>query len=297
MKSGNDFIYHRPASLFEAVNLLAADPSLRPLAGGTDLIPQMEERSLSPGGVVDVKAIPELNALDFNEQAGLKIGAAVALSRLLQFTPLLEHYRLLAEALKLIGCEQVRARGTIGGNLCNASPSADTAPPLLCLEAGTVIAGPDGERKIPLDHFFLGPGCTVLRPGEIMVAVLVPPPIADSGAAYFRHTARAEMDIAVASAAALISLAKDGRTIRKARLALGAVAPKPFTVKEVERILASGELNDSSMLKAAKCAREAARPIDDVRGSAWFRLELVEGLTKRALQTARERAAQCTQRR
>jgi carbon-monoxide dehydrogenase medium subunit len=287
METMNDFVYHCPASLAEAVRLLASEPSLRPLAGGTDMLPQMEDGSRCPVGLVDVKAIPDLNVIAFGESGGLRIGAAVPLARVRQFAPVRERYPMLAEACALIGSEQIRARATIGGNLCNAAPSADTAPPLLCLDAEVVIAGPENERKLVLSDFFVGPGQTALRPDEILVAIELPPPPVRSYGAYLRHTPRAEMDIAVVGVATLIALADDEHTCRQARIALGAVAPTPIRASEAERILTGLELTDSAIAQAAEAAREAARPIDDVRGSAWFRLELVGVLTERALRLAR----------
>lgn len=285
-----DFAYHRPTSLAQALDLLASEPSLRLFAGGTDLLSQMEDGRLSPIGLVDVKLIPELNVISFDPSAGLRLGAAVPLLRMLQFPPVHEYYAMLGEACGAIGSEQIRARATVGGNLCNASPSADTAPPLLCLDARVVIAGPQKERELSLAAFFHGPGTTALQPGEILATIEVPLPPQRSSAAYLRHTARAEMDVAVVGVAALIALADDKRTCRHGRVALGAVAPTPIRAEMAERVLTGAELNDAVVARAAEEARLAARPIDDVRGSAWFRLILVRALTERALRSASERA-------
>ncbi len=250
------------------------------------MLPQMEEGNLRPAGLVDVKAIPELNVLEFDESRGLRLGAAAPLDRVLQFSPVQERYPMLAGACALIGSEQIRARATVGGNLCNAAPSADTAPPLLCLGVQLSIAGPEGERRLPLTGFFLGPGQTALRPGELLVTIEAPPPAHRSSGAYLRHTPRAEMDIAVVGVAALVVMDDDGRTCREARIALGAVAPTPIRAREAEGVLAGRELTDSAMAQAADAARTGAKPIDDVRGAAWFRLELVGVLTERALRLA-----------
>ena len=282
----SDLVYHRPASLSEAVRLLSSHSNHSPLAGGTDVLSQMEAGSL-PAGLVDVKAIPELNVLTFSDSDGLCIGAAMSLDRVLQFAPVRNHYPMLAQACTFIGSEQIRARATIGGNLCNATPSADTAPPLLCLDARVTVAGLETERKLTLADFFVGPGETALRLGELLVAIQVPPPPNCSFGTYLRHTPRAGMDIAVVGVAALIAFADDERTCREARIALGAVAPTPLRARQAERVLTGQELTDAAIAQVAEAARESAKPIDDVRASAWFRLELVAALTERALRFIR----------
>ncbi len=287
-----EFEYAAPTSLLEAINLLSrANGKGRLLAGGTDLIAQMKENRKRPAVVVDVKRIPELNVLSFDEMHGLKIGAAVSCARIASFAPVREHYLALAEACCLIGSVQIQNRAAVGGNFCNAAPSADTVSPILSYEGKVVIAGPTGRRELLAENFFVGPGQTVLGEGEILVEITIPIPASHCGAAYLRFIPREEMDIAVAGVAAFVQFTADGRRCERARITLAAVAPTPVRAREAEEFLAGKSADQASFAQAGELAAQAAKPISDMRGSAAYRIELVKVLTRRSLKKAWERVS------
>ncbi|MEW6300048.1 MAG: xanthine dehydrogenase family protein subunit M [Thermodesulfobacteriota bacterium] len=287
-----EFAYAAPQSLQEAIELLSrAAGDGRPLAGGTDLIVQMKERRRSPSLVVDIKRIPELNVLAWDERQGLRVGAAVPCTRIAAFAPARERYPALAEACALIGSVQIQNRAALGGNFCNAAPSADAVPPVLAYGGTLVIAGPAGRRELPAEAFFVGPGETVLGKGELLVEIVLPPPPPLSGAAYLRFIPREEMDIAVAGVGSFLRLSADRRRCEQARIALAAVAPTPVRAREAEDFLAGKPPDEAALAQAGELAARAAKPISDVRGSAAYRLELVKVLTRRTLHKALERLA------
>lgn len=286
-----EFTYAAPQSLQEVIDLLScADGDSRPLAGGTDLITQMKENRKSPSGVVDVKRIPELNVLSWEAQQGLRIGAAVSCTRIATFAPVQEHYSALAEACALIGSVQIQNRAALGGNFCNAAPSADAVPPVLSYGGKVIVAGPSGRRELPAEDFLVGPGQTVLRKGELLVEIVIPTPPPQAGAAYLRFIPREEMDIAVAGVGSFVQLGADRKRCEQARITLAAVAPTPVRAREAEEFLAGKALDQSILMQAGELAAKAAKPISDVRGSAAYRVELVKVLTQRTLHKALERA-------
>jgi CO/xanthine dehydrogenase FAD-binding subunit len=284
MRSIANLTYQAPLSLKEALTALKNHgPGCRVLAGGTDLIVQMKQGRTAVTSVVDVKRLPELNRLEWTKADGLNIGAAVSLSRLLEFPALSAQYPLLYQACSLIGSNQIKNRATLGGNLCNAAPSADSAPALLCLGA-TVVATAGGRiRRVPLAEFFRAPGLTALSRGEILREVAVPTPPPHSAGAYFRHTPREEMDIAVAGVAAFITLTPRSRKVKTARLALSAVAPTPILAPVAEAVLTGEALTAEIIERAAAAAAAVASPISDLRASAEYRRELVRALARKAL--------------
>jgi carbon-monoxide dehydrogenase medium subunit len=223
-----------------------------------------------------------------NGSGGLCIGAAVTARELERSPALRGPYVAIAESAAMVGSLQVRNLATVGGNLCNAAPSADMAPPLMALEALAVIAGPGGERRVPMADFFTGVRKTVVAPNELLVELIVPPPGAHSGGQYLRHTPRRELDIAVVGVASQLTMA-DGRCT-KARIALASVAPTPVRATAAERSLEGQAVTPEAIERAATLAIEAARPIDDQRGSIEFRKHLVRVLTRRTLTTALQRA-------
>jgi carbon-monoxide dehydrogenase medium subunit len=238
--------------------------------------------------VIDLSGVPPLGKLGHANGAGLRIGAAVAARTLERDPDVARRYSALAESAALVGSVQIRNLATLGGNLCNAAPSADMAPPLLALEAEAVIAGPRGTRRVPFASFFTGVRRTVLTPDELLVEIVVPAPGPGSGGSYRRHTPRRELDIAVVGVASQLTLA-NGRCT-KARIALAAVAPTPVRAMSAERLLEGHPVTPDLIERAAHAAVEAARPISDQRGSADFRRHLVQVLTRRTLTTALARA-------
>jgi carbon-monoxide dehydrogenase medium subunit len=279
-----------PNSLDDCLKILAErGPQAKLVAGGTDLLPQMKNGLLKPALVVDLSGISRIRQVQAGNGQGLRIGAVVT-ARELEVNPVVRGaYLSIAESAAMVGSLQVRNLATVGGNLCNAAPSADMAPPLIALEAQAVIAGPGGERRVPMADFFTGVRKTVLAPNELLVELVVPPPGAHSGGQYLRHTPRRELDIAVVGVASQLTMA-DGRCT-KARIALASVAPTPVRATAAERSLEGQAVTPETIERAATLAIEAAKPIDDQRGSIEFRKHLVRVLTRRTLTTALARAS------
>jgi carbon-monoxide dehydrogenase medium subunit len=293
------FEYFAPESLPEALSLLQErGEEGRPLAGGTDLVVQVKEggKIPVPSYLVSLRRVPELRGIDFSQRDGLRIGATVTMTEAVESAPVCERYRALADGAEIVGSIQTMNMATIGGNVCNAAPSADTAPPLLAYEAVAVIAGPKGEREVAIEEFWLGPNQTALQPGELLRELLLPAPPANTGGVYVRQTPRKQMDIAVVGVAVLLTLGPStgsgqaGDRIERARIALGAVAPTPIRARKTEAALEGKAASEALFAQAAATAASEATPIDDVRGSAEFRRHLVRVTTERCLQEAAQRA-------
>jgi carbon-monoxide dehydrogenase medium subunit len=283
--------YVAPRAVQEAISLLAEKGDrARVLAGGTDIIVQVREGRRDLDLLVDVKNIPEANELVYDSRQGLRIGSAVACYRIYEHAEIARAYPGLIDAVALIGGIQIQSRATLGGNLCNASPAADTIPALIVHEAVCLIAGPEGSREVPVERFCTGPGRTVLVRGELLVSLRLPPPKRHWGASYLRFIPRNEMDIAVVGAGASVTLDESRSRCTGARIAVAAVAPTPLFVPEAGAALADGALSDMLIDKAAALAQAASRPISDMRGDADYRRHLVGVLTRRALRNAIERA-------
>ncbi len=283
--------YAAPTSVAEAITLLAqGGEAARPLAGGTDLIVMAREYRRDVRLMVDVKRIPELTELSYDPARGLRLGAAVPCYRIYEDPQIRRLYPALVDSAELIGGIQIQNRASIGGNLCNASPAADSIPTLIVLGALCHIAGPSGERTVPVEQFCTGPGRTVLAPGELLVWLEIPPPAPRSGARFLRFIPRNEMDIAVVNAAAAVTLDESRRRIAQARIAVGAVAPTPLLVEEAGRLLAGAPLEPEAWAPALEAVRAATRPITDMRGSAAQRRHLAGVLVRRALEGAIARA-------
>jgi CO/xanthine dehydrogenase FAD-binding subunit len=279
-----------PGSLDDCVKALARHGSeAKLLAGGTDLLPQMKNALLKPAVVIDLSGVSRLRAIEPANGQGLRIGAAVTARTLELDRAVRARFLSLAESGALVGSVQVRNLATLGGNLCNAAPSADMAPPLLALDAEAVITGPKGERRLPIAAFFTGVRRTVLAPDELLVELALPAPAAHSGGNYLRHTPRRELDIAVVGVASQLTLTNGVCT--KVRIALAAVAPVPLRAPAAEQALEGQAVTPERIARAADLAVEAARPISDQRGSADFRRHLVRVLTRRTLATALARAS------
>jgi carbon-monoxide dehydrogenase medium subunit len=283
--------YAAPTTVEEAVAILARHGSAaRVLSGGTDLIVQAREGRRDVDVMVDAKTIPEANQIEFTAGGGLIIGAAVPCAVIYENEQIAQRYPALIDSAALIGGIQIQSRASLGGNLCNSSPAADSIPTLIALGAICHIAGPDGRRQLPVEQFCTGPGRNALRDGEMLVALQFPPPPAHGGAAFLRFIPRNEMDIAVCNAAAAVVLSDDGRTFRSARIAVGAVAPTPLFVEAAGAALTGQSVSAESIERAATLAADAATPITDMRGSIAQRKHLAKVLTTRVLQTAVERA-------
>lgn len=287
------FDYIAAHTVHEVTALLSqADRRVSVLAGGTDLLAQMRENRRIVDLVVDVKQIPEVNELTFDPAEGLTIGAAVPCLRIWNHPTITAIYPGLIDAVRLIGGIQIQGRATLGGNLINASPAADSIPALIVHEAVCDIAGESGIQPLPVESIYIAPGKTVLQKGEFLVRLRIKPPSKGFGAHYLRFIPRNEMDIAVVGAGASVTLDDDGTHFRSARIALGAVAPIPLFVSEAGQYLIGQAVSDESIEQAAQIAAQAAAPISDVRGTLAQRKHLAAVLTRRALQAACERARQ-----
>jgi carbon-monoxide dehydrogenase medium subunit len=280
--------YEAPQSVAEAVRLIAADPGAKVLAGGTDLLVQFRAGLRQPTAFIDIKRIPNLLEIAIDE-TGLRLGAAAPAAAIGEDPLLARLWPGLVEAVQLIGSTQIQGRGSVGGNLCNASPAADTTCPLIVNRGICVIAGPRGEREVLVEDFCTAPGRTVLEPGEFLVSLRIPRPAPRTGDAYLRLIPRTEMDIAVAGAAVSVTLDAGGRC-SAARVAIGAVAPTALLVPEAARALIGSLLDEGVLVRAAEAASAAATPIDDKRGTIAYRRAVVGVLTRRAAAIAGRRA-------
>ena len=286
-----DFDFAAAGSVEEVVSLLQkGEKPVRLLSGGTDLLVQLREGRREARLVVDIKGVREANALAYDPQGGLTIGSAVPCYKIARDPMVAKIYPGLVDAVSLIGGTQIQGRATVGGNLCNASPAADTTPALIAHSAVCVIAGPNGTRELPVEQFCTGPGRSALAEDEFLIAVRIPPLPAGFGARYLRFIPRNEMDIAVVGAGASVVLDEARQNVVSARIALGAVAPTPLFVTEAGEWLAGKPATAENIFEAARIAQAAARPINDMRGTVAQRKHLALIFTKRALTGAVERA-------
>jgi CO/xanthine dehydrogenase FAD-binding subunit len=283
------FNYEAPSTLADALKIMKAhgDKAL-PICGGTDLLIQMRAGVRQPDFVVDIKRIKEMRELKFNAKSGLRLGAAVSCIDVAENAEMQRHYPGLTEAAHLIGSLQIQNRASVGGNLCNGSPAADTTPALIVLKARARIVGPRSEREVPVEEFVVSPGRTVLKPGELLVQLLIPAPAPHSSDAYLRFIPRNEMDIAVVGVGVSVTLSGD--TVKAARIGLGAVAATPLFADRAAESLIGKKLDEDALATAARLASEKASPIDDMRGTAEYRNHVTGVLTRRALTIAAERA-------
>ena len=285
----NAFNYEAPSTLAEALKIMKAHgDKARPICGGTDLLIQMRAGVRQPDFVVDIKRVKEMRELKFNAKSGLRLGAAVPCIDVAENPEMQRHYPGLTEAAHLIGSLQIQNRASVGGNLCNGSPAADTTPALIALRARARIAGPRSEREVPVEEFVVSPGRTVLKPGELLVQLLIPAPAPHSSDAYLRFIPRNEMDIAVVGVGVSVTLSGD--TVKAARIGLGAVAATPLLADKASESLIGKKLDENALAAAARLASEKASPIDDMRGTAEYRNHVTGVLTRRALMIAAERA-------
>lgn len=284
------FDYLAPRSLAEVYGHLGNGKRSLLLAGGTDVIIQLREDRKQCDQLIDLKHIPELTALRITADGTLEIGAATALADIYANADVRRLFPALIDAATIIGGTAIQSRASLGGNLCNASPAADSSPSLIALGARLLIGSSGGTREIPVEELFAGPGQNTLQPGEILLQVKVPPLGRNAGAFYLRFIPRNEMDIAVVSAGARLQLNAAGDRIESARIALGAVAATPVLASAASAALAGQAPTEETFARAGEAAKAAATPITDMRGSAAQRAHLVSVLTVRALQGALKRA-------
>lgn len=284
-----DFEYAAPTTLGQLTALLHKHGNeARLLAGGTDLIEQIRTERAAPELVIDVKRVPEMNELGIKNDE-LIIGAAVNCRRIYEHTIIPDRYAALADSARIIGGIQIQNRATLGGNLCNASPAADSIPAMMALRGQAIIREGGSNREIPIDEFCLAPGMSVLKnsSGGMLVGMRFPVPPPRSGSHYRRFIPRNEMDIAVVGVGAFVQLCEQGREIADIRLALGAVGPTPILV-ETDALI--GRELDEAIVHAAGLARAAAQPVDDMRGTRDFRLRVTAILVDRVLRESVSRA-------
>jgi len=284
--------YARATTVDEAVALLGrGGPTARVLAGGTDVIVQARERRRDIELFVDIKPIAETQQLHFDAAGGLTVGAALPLYRIYRDETVSRLYPAVVDSARVVGGTAIQGRASLGGNLCNSSPAADTVPAMIVLEGKVNIAGPEGRRVVPVEDFCTAPGRNVLGQGEFVVSVQFPAPAPNSGAAWERFIPRNEMDIAVVNAA--VQLRFEGEVVSWARVAIGAVAPTALLVKEAADALVGRPLSEETIKAAGAAAKAAARPIEDMRGSIKQRRHLcavlVERMTREAAYRARGR--------
>lgn len=280
----------QPTSVAEACAILAEDPEgSAPFAGGTDILVHLRTGAFPRRRLVSLGRIPELRDISWDHEAGLAIGAMVTVNGVARSEEVQRRYPGIVEAALCLAADQVRNQATVAGNLCMAVPSADMAPILLAHDARLEVASSTGGRIVPVRELFVAPRRTVLSPGEVVTAIGVPPPAPGSGDASRRQGGRATLSLPIASAAAVVRM--DGAVCREAALALGAVAPTPLLVAGVAELLVGVELTPERLSEAGELAGGCCRPIDDVRASRAYRVEVVKVLTRRALAAAAERAA------
>lgn len=285
------FNYVAAQSVDEVIKLLTEKGDMaRVMSGGTDLLVGLREGRRKADLVIDVKRLKETTEMGYDAQQGLTLGAAVPCYRMYDDKALSKSYPGLIDAASLIGGVQIQGRASMGGNLCNASPAADSIPALIVHSAICTIAGPNGRRQMPVEEFCIAPGRTALQNGEFLVALQIPAPKAGFGAAYLRFIPRNEMDIAVVGAGVSVQLDESRTKIVAARIALGAVAPTPLFVAAAGEALIGKAISDAAIDEAARLAQAAATPITDMRGTAEYRKHLSAVLTRRALHKAIERA-------
>ena len=284
-----DFDFVEPISVSEACALLAEDPEGSAVfAGGTDILVDLKAGLKHHRRLVSLGRIDELRAIELAADGALQIGATATINMVARHEGIAERFPGINDAARSLAAEQVRNQATVAGNLCMAVPSADMAPILLAHDATMLVVSPAGEREIPLREFFVGPRETVLKPAEVVVAIDVPPPAPGTGDASLRQGGRVSLSLPMAAAAAVVVM--EGAICREATVALGAVAPTPIVATAAGEAVAGKELSEDVLREAGELAAEAAVPIDDLRASKEYRLELVKVLTRRVLMAAAERA-------
>ena len=276
------FEHYAPDSIEELLEMLKSKPNAKLIAGGTDLLLQMKQGTARPETVISLKNVEELRGFSVSKN-GYRLGAGMTLRGITRSNELTQNFPGLVYAAGVVASEQIRTLATLGGNICNASPSADMVPPLIALDAVVQLVSNQGQRDLSLSEFFKGPGESILKSGEIMHSIFLPQP--SGNMIYSKHAPRKFMDLAVVGVA--VRLAKKNGKINEARVALGAVGPVPFRAEKTEALLAGQTLTTELMLEAGEMAAGECVPIDDIRGSAWYRKRMVKVHVRRNLETLR----------
>ena len=281
------FDYLEPRTVEEAASLLVQyQDRVKVIAGGTDLMNQIRLKSIKPQYVMDISYIPGLDHIQYDAKGRLSIGALATIRSLEMSAEIQKRHPVISQAAGLLGSMAIRNVGTIGGNLCNASPCAETAPSLIGLGAIVKLVGAHGGRTVALEEFFTGPGETVLQTGELMVEIQVPPMPSHTKGVHLKHTTRGTANPAIVGVAVIVAM--DGKKCIEAKLVLGAVAPTPIRAKKAEEILRGEEMDDALIEKAAQAASAESSPVSDVRASADYRKDMVKVFTGYALRKFRE---------
>ncbi|MBA7693995.1 Carbon monoxide dehydrogenase medium chain [subsurface metagenome] len=277
------FEYLEPTTIEEAISLLTKHGgNAKVIAGGTDILLQIRGKQIRPQYVVDITSIPGLDCINYDEEHGLRLGALTTIRTLQRSAELREKYPIIPEAASQMASVAIRNMATLGGNLCNAAPSADTAPPLIGLSARAKIIGPNGERVVPLEDFFTGPGSTVLEQTELLTEIQVPIPVLGTKGKYFKHTIRGN-DMAIVGVAVVVVMSPEDRVYQDIKITLGAVAPTPLRAYEAENIIRGKQINESLINRSAQAASDGINPRPGVRASTWYKKEMVKVFTQQAL--------------
>ncbi len=285
-----EFVHHAPKTLQEAFALLSTyQRDARVLAGGTDLLVKMKHRRQVPPHVVNIKRIPGLDYVRYEEGQGLRIGALTTIETIKGSPEVRRKYPMLHEAISYMATIEIRNRATLAGNVCNASPAAENVPALLLLGAKARIASKNGERVVPLEEFFMGPGRTVLQPDEIVTEIQIPEPAPRSSGAYDKFSLR-RMDIAVVGAAAQVTM--NGGACDDIKIVLSSVGPTALRARKAEEVLRGQAPNEELIQRAGLAAMEDSRPITDLFGTADYKRNIVGIITPRVIKQALERAGQ-----
>ncbi len=287
MKRPEPLELYQPSSLAEATRLLRDNgPGGRFLAGGTDLVIAIKEKGLVPTYIVDLKKIPGLSAIRENSDGSITIGALVTMRQLELSPTIVKRFPFLAQSAAEVGSIQIRNRATVGGNMANATPSADVAPSLMALDATARIVGGSGEKILPLEEFFLGPGLTAMQPDEILTELRIPNTSPQLVGEYIKFSPREMMDLAYVGVAVCFALDRREKRCQQARFVLGAVAPTPIRARKAEAVIEGQVLTEDLAAKAGAEAARESRPISDVRSSAEYRRAMVQAMTRRAILNA-----------
>lgn len=281
----NRFEYREVQTVQEAVDMMRREEGVRLVAGATDVLIRWRQGVLTPRYMLNIKRIPGLDQVSYSPDSGIHLGTLVTVRTLERHALVQEHYPALAQAATAFAGVQIRHLATVGGNVCNASPAGDTLPALLAYGAECRLVGPAGERRLPLEQFFVGPGRTALQAAELLVGLRLPPPLPHSGGLYIKHSPRSTMDIATVGVASVVSLAASG-VCQDVKITLGAVAPTVVRATAAEALLRGQPVDAARLQQAAQAAVQAASPVDDVRGSAAHRRLVLVPLVQRTLQYA-----------